>query len=586
MASFGEPNPPVWPSTVKVYGPGDDATATADVNQAFATNGGHNPANHGQFSDQRYAFLFKPGSYNVDVPVGYYTTVHGLGESPTDVKFTSQKGVHCEEGAYEIDLGALDTFWRGAENFQNNANYPWFAAGGMLWAASQAAGVRRIQQNGDMILFMYRPPNGPADYASGGYLSNSEITGKVTSGSQQQYFYRNNKFSQYGSVWNSVLVGNQNGHTTPDHCGNSNQQPPQATVANTPSIAEKPFISFSADGTYKLNVPQVRTNSQGVDWSTGTQIDFSQVYVASAADNAAAINGKLSAGLHVVLSPGIYKLEAPLQLTHDNQVLLGLGIATLQCQNADAAVTVGNVDGVRVAGILLEAGPKSNVLLRWGDANTKHPGLATNPGFMHDVYARVGGPVVSGVSATTMVEINSGNVIGDNLWLWRADHGPDDSLVTNLNCACDHALVVNGDDVSFYGLAVEHTLKDLVLWNGERGATYFLQSELPYDADPAWQAGQYVGYRVANGVTTHKAVGVGVYHYMRDFPITMNSVIACPDNLVNDFVSPLAVYLNGQGRANHIINNNGDATFKSGSGAVSAWYCGGGGVNNSMEVIV
>ena len=46
---------------------------------------------------------------------------------------------------------------------------------------------------------------------------------------------------------------------------------------------------------------------------------------------------------------------------------------------------------------------------------------------------------------------------------------------------CDHALIVNGDDVIMYGLAAEHTLKDVVLWNGDHGATFFFQSELPYD---------------------------------------------------------------------------------------------------------
>ena len=43
--------------------------------------------------------------------------------------------------------------------------------------------------------------------------------------------------------------------------------------------------------------------------------------VASANDTAAVINAKLSAGLHVVLSPGIYKLDAPLQLYSTEWVL-------------------------------------------------------------------------------------------------------------------------------------------------------------------------------------------------------------------------------------------------------------------------
>jgi len=40
------------------------------------------PANNGEFSDFRYAVLFEPGTHNVNVDVGYYTTVHGLGKTP------------------------------------------------------------------------------------------------------------------------------------------------------------------------------------------------------------------------------------------------------------------------------------------------------------------------------------------------------------------------------------------------------------------------------------------------------------------------------------------------------------------------
>merc|ERR1712113_800656 len=102
----------------------------AAVNAAFETNGGSSPADHGQFSSKRYAFLFKPGHYNVEVPVGYYTEVAGLGESPKDVVFTSSKGVYCEESATAINPGSLDTFWRAAQNFQTDADFDWNQDGG------------------------------------------------------------------------------------------------------------------------------------------------------------------------------------------------------------------------------------------------------------------------------------------------------------------------------------------------------------------------------------------------------------------------------------------------------------------------
>ncbi len=40
---------------------------------------------------------------------------------------------------------------------------------------------------------------------------------------------------------------------------------------------------------------------------------------------------------------------------------------------------------------------------------------------------------------------------------------------------------VNGDNVIAYGLAVEHTLGNMVEWNGNQGRVYFYQSEYPYD---------------------------------------------------------------------------------------------------------
>jgi hypothetical protein len=434
-SALSEANPPVWPSSVKVYGPGDDSTAQADVNAAYAINGGQ--PDHGQFSTSRFAFLFKPGSYDVEVPVGYYTQVAGLGENPSDVRFTSSKGVHCIEGTFEVGTGALNTFWRSAENFENNANYEWWpGANGMLWAASQAAPVRRVKQNGDLFMFMYRSGNDAADFASGGFLANSQITGSTVPGSQQQYFIRNSELNWQGGVWNMVFLGTQGAPES--HCGLTDDVASIVNAGNTPTVAEKPFISVTDSGSFKLNVPQLRSNSQGVDWSVGQQIDFSEVFVADAErDDASAINVKLDEGLHVVLAPGIYQLSEPLRLSHANQVLLGLGLATLVPRNGEAAVKVADVEGVRVAGVLLDAAEQSygtELLLQWGERGSGYGGNSGNPGMLHDVFFRVGGPVLSGVSADIMLEINSGNVIGDDLWLWRADHGPGgESVVAGNN---------------------------------------------------------------------------------------------------------------------------------------------------------
>jgi len=167
-------------------------------------------------------------------------------------------------------------------------------------------------------------------------------------------------------------------------------------------------------------------------------------------------------------------LTESIKINKDNSVLLGLGMATLISTTGKPCIEVSNVGGVRIAGILLEAGPiKSETLLRWG-SNT-WSGDQNYPGVMSDVFARVGGPndqYKNGVSTGSMVIVNSGWTIIDNVWLWRADHDITGSVV-NSNNPVDNGMIINGDNVIAYGLAAEHTLGNLVEWNGENGKTIF-----------------------------------------------------------------------------------------------------------------
>lgn len=82
-----EPNPPQWPPTVHVIGP-ESATGNATVHAVYKEQYDY------LYTDSRAALLFKPGVYSFDVPVGYYTTVHGLGVNPEDVSFVGEHGVH------------------------------------------------------------------------------------------------------------------------------------------------------------------------------------------------------------------------------------------------------------------------------------------------------------------------------------------------------------------------------------------------------------------------------------------------------------------------------------------------------------
>ena len=115
-----------------------------------------------------------------------------------------------------------------------------------------------------------------------------------------------------------------------------------------------------------------------------------------------------------------------LKVKFDNQVILGLGYATLVAPVAGApCITIlSRVPGVRIAGIMLEAAAlnrESTSLLQWGAPESDDPGNVNNPGALTDVFARVGG-VERYVSTDVMIRLHSGNIYGDNLWLWRADH--------------------------------------------------------------------------------------------------------------------------------------------------------------------
>jgi len=549
-----QPNPPKWPSNVYVFDPASSSQTQTIVDQIYAENGGHNPPFNGQWSNSRYALLFKPGTHNVKVNVGYYTSIIGLGTTPSDTHIGT---IVCENGDYDYTGGALANFWRSAENFYTSNN--------MLWAVSQAVPLRRAYIQGNLDLYQYNS-GCCAGYASGGYMSDTTVTGTITFGSQQQWFTRNTRSGAWnGGVWNMVFVGCAGAPGT--HCSHTGGGP-YTTVANTPVIAEKPYITIDAAGKYYLQVPKVEMNKNGPTTNYGNvdTFDFANVYVATEADSAATITSRLSSGLHVVLSPGNYKLDDSINVTKANTYILGIGFPTLIANNGHPAIIVSNVDGVRVAGVLLQAGEaKTSALLQWGSGT--YAGSSSNPGFLYDVFARVGGtndPSQFQVQADVMVEINSGNVVYDNSWLWRADHGVSGSVYNGDNPNL-HGLVVNGANVTTYALAVEHQLNDLVQWNGENGKVYYYQSELPYDVTEA-NYGQpgYVGFRVASSVQNHQNWGAGVYSYYRDNAVTTTNAIMTGTSSGIHFVNSFTCFLNGLGQITHVIDNQGAAVNTSG----------------------
>ena len=498
-----------------------------------------------QFGPERYAVLFKPGVYHNKVQLGFYTQLLGLGQSPDDV--TLKGGIRVEAAWHGGD--ATQNFWRSVENLSVTPDN-----GTMQWAVSQAAPLRRLHVRGNMLL----DDNG--GWSSGGFMADSLVDQQINSGTQQQWLTRNSTIGSWTNAnWNMVFVGVKNAPVSKNW-----PNPPYTVVEQTPVVREKPFLTIDKVGNYSVVVPAVRKNSQGISWQQPQThhktLPLDQFYIAKAStDTAYTINTALSKGKHLLLTPGIYKLDEPLRITRPNTVVLGLGIATLLPVAGNAAMTIADVDGVNVGGILLDAGEQnSEVLLQVGD-NKNTINHAQNPISLHDIFSRVGGVTVG--NATDSVIINSNNVIGDNLWIWRADHG--DGIGWNTN-KTRHGVVVNGDDVTMYGLFVEHFHDYQTLWNGNHGAVYFYQSEAPYDVpdQQSWMNGEingYASYKVADQVTSHKVVGMGVYCFFSNNPgVKLNSAVEAPTAPDIQFSHITSVSLGGVGEITHVLNALGE----------------------------
>jgi hypothetical protein len=66
-----------------------------------------------------------------------------------------------------------------------------------------------------------------------------------------------------------------------------------------------------------------------------------------------------------------------------------------------------------------------STLLEWGDEGVNDPGSKAFTSALFDVFCRVGGATDGrrdAMAVDNMMRIHSGSIVGDNLWLWRADH--------------------------------------------------------------------------------------------------------------------------------------------------------------------
>lgn len=523
LPDLGLAEQPWWEGidSVKVLAPGDP-TAQDVVDKIASTQRDLKlEVFAGQFNDQRFAVLLLPGHHELEIEVGFYTAIIGAGAGPNDVTVSNVQSFDGPTG------GALHNFWRSIEGVTVKAN-------STTWATSQGSPLRRVVFEGDLKLW-------DRDSSSGGFAADVLVKGVLRMGSQQQYFWRNSHLEapvDCPGGWNYVWAGTRGAPRTsfafkPNETGNLSKAPEgcqSTSIRTAPKKAEKPYLAVQ-DGVWAIHVPPfIGAPSIGVTSSfhaVEQRLDLSKdVFIARADKHRISdVNQGMARKRGVLFTPGIYEADEALMLKRPGFVVLGIGFPTLVSTFGKPAVVVADgLTNVRIAGLLLEAGTPVNYttvtqpLFVWG----VDPTFSAARGVVSDLFARAGAfkyerpfkPSCLVPQADVMMEINNGGIIIDNSWHWVADHddcGPPGGPWPSDGALSRHGLIVNGDDVVAYCLMVEHhSGNGLVQWRGDKGQLFMFQSELPYHLSIFGQNGE-AGYLVAPQVSSHRAVGVGVY---------------------------------------------------------------------------
>jgi hypothetical protein len=549
-----------------------------------------------QFDGGRYSLFFEPGTYGsaadpLVFQVGYYTQVAGLGALPSDTVVNGAIDVFnnlCTAGT--SNCNADDNFWRSLSNLDLNVDLPStapayappaidaYGAGcdnsAEIWAASQAAPIRRVIINGSVVAQDYCAAN---NYASGGFIADSQLTGNLDTYGNQQYLVRNSSIGGAngcpGGLWNNVYSGVE-GAPAPVFTGQCEQN---TVLAASPVTQEEPFLYANASGGLEVFVPSVRTQSSGTSWSSGTEagksLPLSDFFVATPGTPVLAIDFALLRGKNLILTPGVYNLSAPIVVSRPDTVVLGLGFATLVPQHGIIPMVVAPNTGVKLSGLIFDAGPVNSPVLLSVGSRLPAPRSAGDPDTIQDVFFRIGGAETTGTSATVSLLDNAPNSIIDDVWAWRADHGNAVGWTVNKG---DTGVAVTGNNVTAYGLAVEHYQKSEVVWSGQGGTDVFFQNELPYDvpSQSAWnESSSFTGYpafQVTGNVKTFTGYGMGSYVVFIDTTATLNVTAGfqAPQVPGVAFHNVFGVWIGGSGGLDSIVNGAGGPASSTSPGTV------------------
>ncbi len=306
-----------------------------------------------QFDSARYSLFFAPGTYGsaadpLVFQVGYYTQVAGLGPKPQDTVINGAVDVFnnlCTAGT--SDCNADDNFWRSLSNLTLNVDLPStppayspapgdpYGAGcdnsAEIWAASQAAPIRRAIINGSVVIQDYCAAD---DYASGGFIADSQVSGDLDFYGNQQYMVRDSSIggangcgTAGGGLWNMVYSGvqgapaadfagqcaaehgaggrpGQRGRAVPVH-----QTPAAPTACSCPPRGPARPAPPGPAGPRRARPSRCPRSSSPPrpprTWQS---------------------TSPCCAGKNLILTPGVYNVSAPILVTRPDTVVLGLGL--------------------------------------------------------------------------------------------------------------------------------------------------------------------------------------------------------------------------------------------------------------------
>jgi len=137
-------------------------------------------------------------------------------------------------------------------------------------------------------------------------------------------------------------------------------------------------------------------------------------------------------------------------------------------------------------------------------------------------------------------------------------------------------LFVTGNNVTAYGLAVEHYQKNEVIWSGQNGTDIFFQNELPYDplSQAAWMATPtqdgYPAFLVSPNVTSFRGYGMASYVVFIQTTATLfdAEALQAPTTAQVQFQDMVAVWLGGTGGDQSIIDGTGGPCTSTNPGVI------------------